>query len=126
MFGLYKNTAPIRAPFLIYLAAAAVVVAAAVVTAVVAAPAVAAAVAQQENQDDDPADVAAAETVIVTHKNYLRKILQRHLPLIPRYSESKNWCEKAGSFEPAFVAVWIIPTDRRGIFPLRSVPAGQR
>ena len=82
----------------VYLAAAAVVVAAAVVIAEVAAPHIAAAaVAEQEDQDDDPANVTTAETVIVTHINYLRKILQRHLPLIPRYSGARIWCRKTGA-----------------------------
>ena len=39
--------------------------------------AVAAAVAEQEDQDDDPANVTAAETVVITHKTYLREILER-------------------------------------------------
>ena len=82
-----------------YLAAAAALIAAAVVAVVAAAVAApgAAAVAQQEDQDDDPANVTAAETVIITHKHYLRKNLQRHQPLIPRYSGGSIWCEKAGA-----------------------------
>ena len=66
-----------EAPFS-QLAAAAVVVAAAVIAAAVAAPhGAAAAVAEQEDQDDDPANVTAAKTIIVTHKTYLREILER-------------------------------------------------
>jgi hypothetical protein len=84
---------PDWAPFC-YLAAAAVVIAAAVIAASVTAQHIAAAVAEQEDQDDDPANITAAETVIVTHINYLRKNLQRHLPLIPRYSGAGIWCEK--------------------------------
>ena len=58
------------------LAAAAVVIAAAVIAAaIVAAQHIAAAVAQQEDQNDDPADIAAAETVVITHRNYLRDFL---------------------------------------------------
>ena len=57
-------------------AAAVVVVVAAVATAI--AIAAAAAVAQQQNQDDDPPQIvtaeAVADTVIVTHKPYLRII----------------------------------------------------
>ena len=92
---------PGRAPLFIYLAAAAVVVAATVVIVIAAAVAApgAAAVAQQEDQDDDPANVTAAETVIVTHRNYLRKILRGCLPLIPRYSAGRIWCEKSRYFQ---------------------------
>ena len=79
-------------PFFTQLAAAAVVIAAAVIAASVTAQHIAAAVAEQEDQDDDPANVTAAETVIVTHKNYLRKFLRGCLPLIPRYSEAAIWC----------------------------------
>ena len=72
---------PCRAPLFIWvLAAAAVVVTAAVIAAAVAAVAAAAhtaAVAEQEDQDDDPANVTAAETVVITHKTYLREILER-------------------------------------------------
>ena len=74
------------------LAAAAVVFAAAVIAAAVAAQHIAAAVAEQEDQDDDPANITAAETVVVTHKIYLRKKLQRSVPLIPRYSAGEIWC----------------------------------
>ena len=81
------------APFC--LAAAAVVVTAAAVTAAVAAPHGAAAVAEQQDQNDDPANITAAETVIVTHRIYLREILQRQLPLIPRYSSGDFWCKKS-------------------------------
>ena len=90
-----------RGPIL--LAAAAVVVAAAVVAAVVAAPG-AAAIAQQEDQNDDPANVTAAETVIVTHKTYLRKMMEQELPLIPRYSCGEIWC---GS-DPCFLVCQIL------------------
>ena len=74
------------------LAAAAVIFAAAAVAAAVAAQHIAAAVAEQEDQDDDPANITAAETVVVTHKIYLRKNLQRSVPLIPRYSAGGIWC----------------------------------
>ena len=80
-------------PFLICLAAAAVVIAATVIAAAIVCQHIpAAAVAQQEDQDDDPANVTATETVVVTHKNYLRKFLRGCLPLIPRYSEVAIWC----------------------------------
>ena len=78
------------------LAAAAVIVAATaaviVVAAAIAAPG-AAAVAEQEDQNDDPANITATETVVVTHKDYLRKFLHGCLPLIPRYSDSGIWCK---------------------------------
>ena len=56
-------------PFCFVLAAAAVVVAAA---AVAADKGTAAAVAQQQDDQNDPANITAAETVIVTHNQYLR------------------------------------------------------
>jgi len=80
------------------LAAAAVVVAAAGIVVVVAAPHIAAAVAEQEDQNDDPANITATETVVVTHRNYLRENLQRHRPLIPRYSGPRIWCRKKPVF----------------------------
>ena len=58
------------------LAATTVVVAAATVIVVIATAVAtpgATAVAEQKDQDDDPANVTAAETIIVTHRNYLRK-----------------------------------------------------
>ena len=51
------------------LAAAAVIVAAAVAAAQQVA---ATAVAQQQDDQNDPANITAAETVIVTHNQYLR------------------------------------------------------
>ena len=38
--------------------------------------AVIAAVAEQQDQNDNPANVATAETVIVTHKEYLREYIR--------------------------------------------------
>ena len=89
------------APFC--LAAAAIVIAATVVAAAVAAPHGATAVAEQQDQNDDPANITAAETVIITHRIYLREILQRHLPLIPRYSVADIWCKKADAVASAFL-----------------------
>jgi len=111
---------------LVYLAAAAVVVAATVVAAVVAAPHVAAAaVTEQEDQNNDPANITAAETVIVTHRIYLRKSLQRPLPLIPRYSGRKIWCKKSRcSVSTGFIR--FIPTDRPGTDPAESAPSALR
>ena len=69
-----QERVPRRAPSLFYLAAAAVIVAA---TAVAAAQQVAAtAVAQQQDDQNDPANITAAETVIVTHSQYLRNFLR--------------------------------------------------
>ena len=62
------------APFVCYLAAAAAVVVAAV--AVAAAQQIAAAVAQQDEDQDDPANITAAETIIVTHNQYLRNFVR--------------------------------------------------
>ena len=66
-----------RAPILSQLAAAAVIVAAtaAVITAAQEI-AVATAVAQQQDDQNNPANVTATETVIVTHNQYLRKLLR--------------------------------------------------
>ena len=106
------------APFC-YLAAAAVIVAATVVAAAVAAQHIAAAVAEQEDQDDDPANITAAETVIVTHIHYLRKNLQRHLPLIPRYSGGQIWCRKSRCSKTPALGLIVTSTDRQDIFPQR-------
>ena len=91
--------------FFSVLAAAAVVIAAAVVAAaVVAGPhGATAAVAEQEDQNDDPANITAAETVIVTHRNYLRNFHQaavcRSFQDIP---EAEFGAKKAGAIAPAF------------------------
>ena len=99
-----RLTAPSSEGAVFVLAATAVVVTAAIVAAAVAATehGTAAAVAQQEDQDDDPANITAAETVIVTHKIYLREILQRHQPLIPRYSREDFWCKKRTGYPVRF------------------------
>ena len=54
------------------LAAAAVIIAAAVVAAQQVA---ATAVAEQDDDQNDPANITAAETVIVTHNQYLRNFV---------------------------------------------------
>ena len=114
------------------LAAATVVVAAAaaiiVVAAAVAAPG-AAAVAEQQDQDDDPANITAAETVVVTHIHYLRKNLQRHLPLIPRYSGAGIWCEKYRRGFPLRYAVFDYagePSINSPSKMLRTLPSDLR
>ena len=60
-----------------YLATAAAVVVAATAAAVIGVhQAVATAVAQQQDDQNDPANITAAETVIVTHNQYLRNFLR--------------------------------------------------
>ena len=110
-------------------AAAAVIIAAAVVAAVVAATAhiTAAAVTEQENQNDDPANITTAETVVVTHINYLRNFLEaarcRSFQDIP---EAVFGAKKADALKSIGFAYVLNPTDRRGICLLRSEPAVRR
>ena len=68
---ILKKGARLGAQFL--LAAAAVVIAAATVAATQ--QIATAAVAQQQDHQNDPANIAAAETVVITHRNYLRDFL---------------------------------------------------
>jgi hypothetical protein len=109
------------APF-IYLAAAAVVVTAAIVAAAVAAAehGTAAAVAQQEDQDDDPANITTAETVVVTHKNYLLVFISGISRSFQDIPEEEFGAKKK---KPAGVSGWFCyvlrPTDRRGTDHLR-------
>ena len=58
------------------LAAAAVIVAATAATVIGVHQTVTAAVAQQQDDQNDPANITAAETVIVTHNQYLRNFLR--------------------------------------------------
>ena len=65
-----ERGAPSGAPRFSYLAAAAVIITAAIATVIAATqPVVTAAVAEEDDQQNDPAEVATAETVIVTHRN---------------------------------------------------------
>ena len=68
--------APKRTPFTLELAAAAVVVAATAAAVIGVHQAVATAVAQQQDDQNDPANITAAETVIITHNQYLRNFLR--------------------------------------------------
>ena len=77
-FQVTKKGAPKGAPFVFLLAAAAAVVFAAAPAAVavtVVEQATATAVAQQQDDQDDPANITATETII-THNQYLRKLLR--------------------------------------------------
>ena len=65
----------LRAPFFSFSAAAAVIFAAAI-AALAAQQIATAAIAQQDEDQNDPANVTAAETVIVTHNQYLRNFLR--------------------------------------------------
>ena len=69
-----KKGAPESAPFFYSLAAAAIIIAATVVAGIQHAAATA--VAQQDENQNNPANVTAAETVIVTHNQYLRNFLR--------------------------------------------------
>ena len=86
---------PFGCPF-VCLAAAAVIVAAAV--GIVAAPHTAAAAAEQENQNDNPADVAAAETIVITHKTYLRKISSAAIAAHSKIFRSRFFVQTLKSF----------------------------
>ena len=69
-----KKGAPESAPFFYSLAAAAIIIAATGVAGIQHAAATA--VAQQNENQNNPANVTAAETVIVTHNQYLRNFLR--------------------------------------------------
>ena len=69
-----KKGAPESAPFFYSLAAAAIIIAATIVAGIHQAAATA--VAQQNENQNNPANVTAAETVIVTHNQYLRNFLR--------------------------------------------------
>ena len=69
-----KKGAPESAPFFYSLAAAAIIIAATIVAGIQHAAATA--VAQQDENQNNPANVTAAETVIVTHNQYLRNFLR--------------------------------------------------
>ena len=71
-----KKGAPESAPFFYSLAAAAIIIAATAAAIAASQEATAAAVAQQKDDHNDPANVTAAETVIVTHNQYLRNFLR--------------------------------------------------
>ena len=63
----FSKGAPFGAPHLYSLAAAAIIIAATAAAIAASQEATAAAVAQQKDDHNDPANVAAAETVIITH-----------------------------------------------------------
>ena len=60
---------------------------AATAAAVVIGNTIIATAAEQDQQDDDPAPVTATKTIVI-HKKYLRNIISRQMPLIPRYSSA--------------------------------------
>lgn len=63
-------------PSFFALAAAAIVIAATAIVAGAQQAATATAVAQQNENQDNPTNIAAAETVIITHNKYLRNLLR--------------------------------------------------